>query len=49
MVFFYRQKFGLPMGLPFSGIFASLFLEFLESSPFKFINTQRFFLFPLYR
>ena len=33
---FYKQKFGLPMGNPLSGVLACLFLEFLESGPFKF-------------
>lgn len=32
---FYRQKFGLSMGSPLSGVLASLFLEFLECGSFK--------------
>ena len=32
-----QQKFGLPMGSPLSGVLASLYLEFLESQPFKHI------------
>ena len=31
------QKFGLPMGSSLSGVLAGLFLEFLESKPFKYI------------
>jgi len=34
---FYKQKFGLPMGSPLSGVLACLYLEFLESKPFKYI------------
>ena len=33
----YKQKFGLPMGSPLSGVLACLYLEFLESGPFKYI------------
>ena len=33
---FYKQKSGLPMGNPLSGVLACLFLEFLESAPFKY-------------
>ena len=33
---FYKQKSGLPIGNPFSEVLASLFLEFLESGPFKY-------------
>ena len=33
---FYKQKYGLPMGNPLSGISACLFLEFLESGTFKY-------------
>ena len=33
---FYKQKFGPPMGNPHSSVLACLFLEFLESDPFKF-------------
>ena len=32
---YYKQKFGLPMGSPLSGVIACLFLEFLEAGPFK--------------
>ena len=32
---FYQQKFGLPMGSPISPVLACLYLEFLESGPFK--------------
>ena len=31
----YQQKFGLPMGSPISGILACIYLEFLESGPFR--------------
>ena len=34
---FYKQKFGLPMGSPLSGLLACLYLEFLEAGPFKYI------------
>ena len=42
---FYKQKFGLPMGSPLSGVLACIYLEFLASGPFKFIipNTARYF------
>ena len=33
---FYKQKYGLPMGNPLSKILACLFLEFLDSGPFKY-------------
>ena len=33
---FCKQKPGLPIGNPFSGVLANLFLEFLESSSFKY-------------
>ena len=33
---FYKQKYGLPMGNPLSRVLACLFVEFLESSPFKY-------------
>ena len=33
---FYKQKYGLPMGNPLSGVLACLFLEFLESGFFKY-------------
>ena len=33
---FYKQKYGLPIGNPLSGVLASLFLEFLESDPFRY-------------
>ena len=33
---FYKQNYGLPMGNPLSEILASLFLEFLQSGPFKY-------------
>ena len=33
---FYKQKSGLHMGNPISGVLACLFLEFLESSPFRY-------------
>ena len=32
---YYLQKFGLPMGSPLSGLLACLYLEILESGPFK--------------
>lgn len=32
---FYKQRFGLPMGSPLSGVLACLYLEFLESDTFK--------------
>ena len=34
---YYRQKFGLPMGSPLSAVLACLYLEFLESGPFRYI------------
>ena len=34
---YYKQKLGLPMGSPVSGVLACLFLEFLESGPFSYI------------
>ena len=42
---FYKQKFGLPMGSPLNGVLACIYLEFLESGPFKCIipNTARYF------
>ena len=42
---FYRQNFGLPLGPPLSGVLACIYLEFLESGPFKYIwpNTARYF------
>ena len=42
---FCKQKFGLPMESPFSGILARIFIEFLESGPFKCIipNTAHYF------
>ena len=42
---FYKQKFGLPMGSPLSGILACIDLEFLESGHFKYIipNTAYYF------
>ena len=42
---FYKQKFGLSMGSPLSGVLACIYLEFLESGPFKYIipNTARYF------
>ena len=42
---FYKQKFGLPMGSPLSGVLACIYLEFLESGPFKYIipNTAHYF------
>ena len=42
---FYKQKFGLPMGSPLSGVLACIYLEFLESCPFKYIipNTACYF------
>ena len=44
---FYKQKFGLPMGSPLSGVLACIYLEFLESGPFRYIipNTAHFFRF----
>ena len=33
---FYKQKFGLPMGYPLRGVLACIYLEFLESGPFKY-------------
>ena len=33
----FKQKFGLRMGLPLSGIFTCLFLKFFEFEPFKYI------------
>lgn len=41
----YRQKFGLPMGSPLSGVLACLFLEFLESDSFKniFLTNSSYF------
>ena len=33
---FYKQKYGLLMRNPFSGVLTCLFLEFLEYSPFKY-------------
>ena len=33
---FYKQKYGLPMGNPLSRVLACQFLEFLDSSPFKY-------------
>ena len=42
---FYKQKFGLPMGSLLSRVLACIYLEFLESGPFKYIipNTARYF------
>ena len=42
---FYKQKFGLPMGSPLSGVLACIYLEFIESGPFKHIipNTANYF------
>ena len=40
MVDFILKKFGLPMGSPLSGVLARQFLEFLETSLFKFIIPQ---------
>ena len=42
---FYEQKFGLPMGSLLSGVLACIYLEFLESGPFKYIipNTVCYF------
>ena len=42
---FYKQKFVLPMGSPLNGVLACIYLEFLESGPFKYImpNTARYF------
>ena len=42
---FYKQKFGLPMGSPLSGVLACIYLEFLKSGPFKYIipNTAHYF------
>ena len=42
---FYKQKYGLPIGNPRSGVLACLFLEFLVSGPFKYrlpSNTTHF-------
>ena len=33
---FNKQNHGLPMGNPVSGVLACLFVEFLESGPFKY-------------
>ena len=33
---FYKQKFGLPIGNLLNGVLAGLFLEILESGPFKY-------------
>ena len=42
---FYKKKFYLPMGSPLCGVLACIYLEFLESSPFKCIipNTAHYF------
>ena len=42
---FYKQKFGLSMGSPLSRVLACIYLEFLESGPFKYIisNTAHYF------
>ena len=42
---FYKQKFGLPMGSPLSWVLACIYLEFLESGPFKYIipDTAHYF------
>ncbi len=42
---YYQQKFGLPMGSPLSGVLACLYLEFLESQPFRdiFPNDIQYF------
>ena len=42
---FYKQKFGLPMGSPFSWVLPYIYLQFLKSGPFKYIipNTARYF------
>ena len=42
---FFKQKFGLTMGSPLSGVLACIYLEFLESGPFKYIipNTTHYF------
>ena len=34
---FYKQKFGLPMGFLLSAVLACIYIEFLESGPFKYI------------
>ena len=34
---FYKEKLGLPMGSPLSGVLACICLEFLESGPFKYM------------
>ena len=42
---FFKQKFGLPMGSPLSGVLACIYLEFLKFGSFKYIipNTARYF------
>ena len=37
ILYFYKQKFRLPMGYPLSGVFAYIYLEFLESGPIRYI------------
>lgn len=36
-IILYKQTFGLPMGSPIRSVLACLFLEFLESGPFRYI------------
>ena len=42
---FYKQKFGLPMGSPLCRVLTCIYLEFLESGPFKYIipNSAHYF------
>ena len=37
IIFFYKQKFGLPMDSPLSDVIACIYLEFLKSGPFRHI------------
>ena len=34
---FYKQKFGLPIGSPLSGVLTCIYIELLESGPFNYI------------
>ena len=45
-VFFINKNLVLPIALPFNGIFACLFIEFLNSRPFIVYNTLRLSLSP---
>ena len=43
--YFKKQKFGLPMGSPLSAVLVCIYVEFLESGPFRYIwpNTAHYF------